>query len=153
MNSMQIKAEKNRINKLVEDQEQKKASLLLEIGKITYQKIREKSIDSYGFEELCLSIKEIDELIYENNIKRDDLESKNSKEVCECGEICSYGSKFCSSCGAELNRYKIRKIICEYCKKEIDSDSNFCVCCGNKVDLDNKVKDNIYIEKYEVIEE
>ena len=134
MNNIQIKSEKFKLAKLIEEEEMRKANLLLQMGELTYQKIREKTIVDSSFEELCNYIMEADSNIYENRLKIEEFSNVNSKEVCECGEICKSGSKFCPSCGNELNINKYNNIVCSFCHKEIESDSKFCICCGKKVD-------------------
>ena len=61
--------EKYNINMEIENAQIKKANLLLDIGIMTYEKIRNNIIIDDSFNNICDEILEIDKLIYNNNLK------------------------------------------------------------------------------------
>ena len=46
---------------------------------------------------------------------------------CNCGTINSKNAKFCKKCGKPLNR------VCPHCGASVDSDSEYCSNCGQKI--------------------
>jgi len=49
------------------------------------------------------------------------------KVKCSCGELNDEGSKYCKSCGKELQKR------CPSCNEVVDPDSSFCNHCGKKL--------------------
>ncbi|MGL6107130.1 zinc ribbon domain-containing protein [Romboutsia sp.] len=115
----------------VEEAQTEKTSLLLEMGMLTYRKIRENRINDKDFDNICKEILELDKIIYANKL---DLEEER-KLTCECGNIINTDDKFCSECGNKISTEEKLEdfIVCKHCEYEIDLDSNYCICCGNKV--------------------
>ena len=74
-----IENEKNDIYMEIENAQIKKANLLLDMGIMTYEKIRNEIIIDDSFDNICNEILEIDKLIYNNNLRIKKLEEK-SKE-------------------------------------------------------------------------
>ena len=68
-----IENEKNDIYIDIENAQIKKANLLLNMGIITYEKIRNNIIVDDSFDSICDEILEIDKLIYNNNLKNSTL--------------------------------------------------------------------------------
>lgn len=127
--------EKTNPEKEIKVAQDKKLNLLLDMGILTYQKLREKTIEDPSFDELCEEIFELDKIIYENSSKIDKEDPRDISFTCECGNVYNQGDKFCVECGnkIEIEREDIDIIECIYCDTKIDSDSNFCICCGKQV--------------------
>ena len=124
----------SKITSLINDAENKKSSLLIEMGILTYQKIREGHINIEDFDSLSNSLLELDKYIYDNNLELNKLKKKNITNDCECGNKIKDQDKFCSVCGKKVDDLDDRNmIVCEFCNSEIEADSNYCVCCGKKV--------------------
>ena len=64
-----IENEKNDIYMEIENAQIKKANLLLDMGIMTYEKIRNEIIIDDSFDNICNEILEIDKLIYNNNLR------------------------------------------------------------------------------------
>lgn len=123
-----------RINNLINEAESKKSTLLMEMGILTYQQIREGYIKVEDFDSISNSILELDKFIYDRNIELKELKKKNTTNSCECGNTIKNNDKFCSICGKKVEELDdIIMISCEFCESEIEADSNYCVCCGKKV--------------------
>ena len=117
----------------IDNAERKKASLLLNIGILTYEKIRNEEIIDSSFDSLCNEILELDKLIYNNNLKINDLEETSKDIVCECGSILNSENNFCGTCGKKIDINDIYFIECIKCNALNEEDSNYCQCCGNRL--------------------
>lgn len=126
--------ERTKISNLINEAENKKSSLLIEMGILTYQKIREGYIKIEDFDSLSNSLLELDKYIYDRSLELNKLKKKNVTNDCECGNKIKGQDRFCSVCGKKVDDLDDRNmIICEFCDSEIEEDSNYCVCCGKKV--------------------
>ena len=130
----EVSEESIRIINLINEAENKKSILLMEMGILTYQKIREGYINIEDFESISNSILELDKFIYDRNLELNKLKKKNDTNNCECGNKIKNEDRFCSVCGKKVEDLDNgNTIICEFCDSEIEADSNYCVCCGKKV--------------------
>lgn len=135
---IELYKEKSKINREIGDIQEKKSKLFLEMGMLTYQKIRENSIDDECFDKLCDELLEFDKIIYEKNMEINDMEIAEINVTCECGYVGNINDKYCAECGRkfELDNDYNDFIVCGYCESEIDSESEFCPCCGRKIIMD-----------------
>lgn len=135
---IELYKEKSKINREIDDIQEKKSKLFLEMGMLTYQKIRENSIDDECFDKFCDELLELDKIIYEKNMEINDMEIAESNVTCECGYVGNINDKYCAECGRkfELDNDCNDFIVCGYCESEIDSESEFCPCCGRKIIMD-----------------
>lgn len=117
----------------IENAQIKKANLLLDMGIITYEKIRNKTIIDDSFDNLCSEILEIDKIIYNNNLKIQSLEEKSKDIVCECGRILNSDNNFCGSCGKKIEVEEEYLIECITCNSLNEEDAVYCGCCGRKL--------------------
>ncbi|MBO3446019.1 zinc ribbon domain-containing protein [Clostridium sp. CCUG 7971] len=123
--------------KVINEAELKKTNLLLEMGILTLKKIRLNEINDYSFNELCNEILELDKIIYENNLNINQLEKDKRGIFCECGYVANVNDKFCVECGRKIQSEdsQVDFKICTHCNNKMDADSNYCICCGNKLGL------------------
>lgn len=128
-----IENEKSDIHMEIEKAEMKKANLLLDIGIITYEKIRNKIIIDDTFDNICNEILQIDKLIYNNNLRLKKLEEKSNELVCECGSVLNYENKFCGTCGKKVHVEEDYLIECRRCNSYNEENSVYCSCCGIKL--------------------
>ena len=68
--------ERTRISNLINEAENKKSSLLIEMGILTYQKIREGYIKIEDFDSLSNSLLELDKYIYDRNLELNKLKKR-----------------------------------------------------------------------------
>lgn len=63
---------------------------------------------------------------------KDEMQKKDSVKIrcLECNALNDENAKFCSNCGAKLE--KVRK--CPDCGKELDENAKFCSNCGKKIE-------------------
>lgn len=62
---VELYKEKSKLNREIDDIQEEKAKIFLEMGILTYQKIREDSINDNSFDKFCDELLELDKLIYE----------------------------------------------------------------------------------------
>ena len=67
MNNIKNSNESIKIKNIIKDAEDKKSLLLIDMGSLTYQKIRENIIIDKDFDTICTEILELDKIIYNNN--------------------------------------------------------------------------------------
>lgn len=134
MNNIKNSNESIKIKNIIKDAEYKKSLLLIDMGSLTYQKIRENIIIDKDFDTICTEILELDKIIYNNNKELENINKINTISYCECGNKMKKGDKFCSICGKKSDELiETETIECEFCNQHIELDSIYCVCCGNKV--------------------
>ena len=131
--NMQKESEKMKIKKKINECEDKKAQVLLQMGIKTYDKIRKDELVDSDFNQMCEEIKNIDIDIYMSYMKLKSIEGDKKKNTCECGYVAFKNEKFCPQCGRNLIVEEKKYIICETCNEETEADSNYCECCGNKI--------------------
>lgn len=125
----------SKLNKTIEDISAKKAEVLLEVGMNVYKKVREGIIKDEEIIEKCKNIVGFDYIIYDNKIKIEELKKVNEGFTCSCGKTLTYEDKFCGGCGnkVEIPVENIEYVTCNNCEMNINSDLNFCPCCGIKI--------------------
>lgn len=132
LSNMQKESEKIKIKKKINEYEDKKAQVLLQIGIKAFDKIRKDELVDSDFNQMCEEIKNIDIEIYMNYMKLKSME--RDKNTCECGYLAFKNEKFCPQCGKSLIIEEKNHVICENCNEETEEDSNYCTCCGSKID-------------------
>lgn len=134
-NKVDLVKEKNSINKIINENQELKSRLFLDMGILTYDKIRKNEIVDTDFDEISNEIVKIDKIIYENMKIIEALNKSMEESICECGKTISKGAKFCAECGkkVEIELEEKEYITCEICNMNIDIDSIYCICCGNKI--------------------
>ena len=128
-----VENEKNDIYKEIEISKIKMANLLLDMGIMTYEKIRNEIIVDNSFDDICNEILEIDKLIYNNNLRIKKLEEKSDDIVCECGSVLNSENKFCGTCGKKVEIEEEYLTECIRCNSLNEEDSVYCACCGAKL--------------------
>lgn len=128
-----IENKKNDIYIEIENAQIKKANLLLDMGIMTYEKIRNKIIIDDSFDSICNEILDIDKLIYNNNLKIQSLEENSKEIVCDCGSVLNKDNNFCGTCGKKVEIEEKHFIECTRCESLNEEDSVYCACCGIKL--------------------
>ena len=125
----------SRLNKIIEDANDKKTEVLLSIGIDTYSKVRAGLINDVDLLKKCEGIVGFDYIIYNNKKKIEEYETLNEGFVCSCGHHLTPEDKFCGGCGQ-----KVEMIIeepnlkfCKNCDANISAIAKFCPCCGVKL--------------------
>uniref|UniRef100_UPI001034E0B1 zinc ribbon domain-containing protein n=1 Tax=Clostridioides difficile TaxID=1496 RepID=UPI001034E0B1 len=80
---VELYKEKSKLNREIDDIQEKKAKIFLEMGILTYQKISEDSINDNSFDKFCDELLELDKLIYEKNMEINEMEMAESNVTCE----------------------------------------------------------------------
>ena len=128
-----IENEKFIILEEIENAERKKENLLLNMGIMTYEKIRNEKIVDESFDNICDELLEVDKLIYNNNIKINKLEETSKDIICECGNILNSENNFCGICGKKIEIKNSYYNECKKCNTLNEDDSIYCGCCGIKL--------------------
>lgn len=137
---LQLVQEMNRLKKEMNEASMRKAKVLLEVGQLTYSKIRQGEILDSELAEITEKLVGIDREIYESRKMANELQSKSSQNGITCSScqtVNSEDAKFCGGCGekveAAVNMEVAEGINCVMCEETIPESANFCHCCGTKV--------------------
>lgn len=120
-----------------------------QLGALVYRQWQENASNSADINEICLSIKDKEKSIVENNEKIEALQRENEqilhtsgKRICSCGYANSDTVKFCVNCGKafvepvtspEVNgqvQQTSNKSICS-CGYANNENAKFCLNCGS----------------------
>lgn len=138
---LQIVQEINRLRKEINESSVKKTKVLLEVGQVTYKKMRNGEIVDPQLLSITEQLIAIDQQIYQSNVKVNQLNSRNSDDqgkVCpSCQTTNSVDANFCGGCGGKIEAdIKVEisgEATCQKCEEAIPEVANFCPCCGSKV--------------------
>lgn len=148
ISNIQKESEKMKIKKDINQCEDRKVQVLLQMGIKTFDKIRKSELVDSDYDELCEEIKSIDIDIYTKYMKLRRLEKENKKATCQCGYVALKNEKFCPQCGNNLVQEEKKFIVCDNCNEETEINSNYCSCCGSKISRENNIENKyIYIEE------
>ncbi|MFA9558133.1 zinc ribbon domain-containing protein [Evansella sp. AB-rgal1] len=135
-----IAQEVSKLKKTINESSQKKSKALMELGILTYKKMRTGEITDPEFQEIAKNITGLDKNIYASSAKVNELnakENENGGVICtSCEAVNGPDDKFCGGCGAKLEKVEelveVAKKDCRECEETIPSSANFCPCCGSK---------------------
>lgn len=136
---LQTAQEVSRLNRNVNELGQKKSKALLELGQLTYMKIRSGEITDAELVELTSNLVGLDKNIFTSIKKIAELnKSDDNQQACpSCGTVNGVNDKFCGGCGTKLEAEKETSLIneeqCEHCEEMVPSGANFCPCCGQSI--------------------
>lgn len=148
LSNIQKESERMKIKKDINECEDRKVQVLLQMGIKTFDKIRKSELVDSDYDELCEEIKSIDIDIYTKYMKLRSLEKENKKTTCQCGYVAFKNEKFCPQCGNNLVQEEKKFIVCDNCNEETEINSNYCSCCGSKISRENNLENkDIYIEE------
>ncbi|CEI73353.1 zinc ribbon domain-containing protein [Romboutsia hominis] len=128
----------SKYNKIIDEVENKRRILLEEIGILVYEKIRQGEITNLEIREACKPLIGFDYTIYDNKKKIQEINNKKNGLTCDCGARISLEDKFCGGCGTkvEIPDDNTEYIECSSCETIVPENSNFCPCCGYKIEFD-----------------
>lgn len=148
LSNIQKESERMKIKKDINECEDRKVQVLLQMGIKTFDKIRKSELVDSDYDELCEEIKSIDIDIYTKYMKLRSLEKDYKKTTCQCGYVAFKNEKFCPQCGNNLVQEEKKFIVCDNCNEETGINSNYCSCCGSKITRENNLENkDIYIEE------
>ena len=147
LSNIQKESEKIKIKKSINEYEDLKAQSLLKLGIMTFDKIRKNKIQDEDFNSICEEIRGYDIEIYTKYMQLRSFEKENTKTTCECGYVAFKNEKFCPQCGNSLIKEEQQYIICPNCEQETEEDSNYCSCCGSKIENTIDIYEDEYIEE------
>lgn len=136
---LQVLQDINMFKKAVGDASVRKSMLLIEMGQMTYGRLRSND----GPEEdrkvvtMAQEIVELDKKIYAASKRIRELSQPVSNGVsCPCGAVNGETDNFCGGCGKQIDRAPVldesNMCICTSCDSSIPLEANFCPCCGSK---------------------
>lgn len=151
LSNIQKESERIKIKKIINECEDLKAQVLLNLGIMTFDKIRKGEIIDKDFDTLCEKIKNLDIEIYTKYMQLRNFENESKKTTCQCGYVAFKNEKFCPQCGKSLIEEKKSYITCHNCNQETEKGSNFCACCGNKIKQEcTHYDDEVYCDNEDV---
>lgn len=134
-----IAQEISKLNKILGESSLDKTKVLIELGQVTYRKLREGSLSDEELLSISQSITELDKKQFVTMKKINELNQQNhqSDNGCtSCGTVNSAGDKFCGGCGSKLDvevAVTVEKVPCTHCEEHVAVNATFCNCCGHKM--------------------
>ena len=117
--------------------DEKRTSLILDMGELTYGQIRTGEANEELVKSISEDIFEIDKNIFNLLETIEEKSAKENASLCQCGGHLSPDDKFCKSCGKKVELFEVdnnvETIICHRCNTETISTNNYCNCCGVKI--------------------
>lgn len=121
----------------VKEFEEKRTSLVLDLGELTYGEIRTGLINKELVESISNDIFGIDKNIFNLLKTIDEKSAKENADICQCGAPLSSEDKFCKSCGKKVEILQvdldIDTLACHRCGTENIVTNSYCNCCGVKI--------------------
>lgn len=121
----------------VRELEAKRTSLMLDLGELTYTRMRTSNGNEGLVESITGELLQIDKKIFNLLHTIEEKSFKESAGVCQCGNPLTPTDKFCKSCGNKVEVFEknlnVETIICHKCNTENITTNNFCNCCGVKI--------------------
>lgn len=136
-NKFQTSQEVINLRNQVEENQEIRTSLILSLGELAYEKIRNNELKDETVDSIGEKILELDKNIFDLLKIIEEKTKEDSSYVCECGTSLTLEDKFCKSCGKKVEipttNVDEEKIICNRCKSQISISSKYCNCCGMKL--------------------
>ncbi|WP_078593743.1 zinc ribbon domain-containing protein [Evansella clarkii] len=129
----------NRLKKIVQESALKKSEALIELGQLTYQKLRTGEITDSEFSKTAEGLTELDKEMYSanQNIAALSQSGTEGQVICtSCSAANGPDDKFCGGCGSKLEKESNQESAagsCTACETTYPATANFCPCCGKKV--------------------
>lgn len=138
---LQVSQEVSRLKREVSEASTAKSKILLEVGQLTYKKMRTGEVNDEELKGVTNRLLSLDHTIYQATFKIHEL---NAREGTDNGITCpncemenDEHAKFCGGCGDRIEKKVVSEEVdfahCDTCEEAIPKSSNFCPCCGMKV--------------------
>ncbi|MFF2446494.1 zinc ribbon domain-containing protein [Neobacillus sp. NPDC058068] len=138
---LQVAQEISQYRKLVQENSERRADLLLKLGEDTYRRIRTGDVQDPQLREYVLKIAELDRGIFQTQKALEQLNRKSDTWACSnCGTQIGANDKFCGSCGQIQEPIAIgndteETAVCPTCEEQVPAQAKFCACCGSRMVL------------------
>ncbi|WP_066067119.1 zinc ribbon domain-containing protein [Neobacillus soli] len=138
---LQTAQEISQYRKLVQENSERRANLLLQLGEQTSQKIRTGELKDLQLRDYVLKIAELDRQIFQTQSALEQLNRKSDSWACsKCGSQIGVDDKFCGSCGQQqepiaTGNDTVETAVCPTCEEQVPAQGNFCACCGSRLVL------------------
>lgn len=130
--------ELNRLKRSVEENSIKKSQILLELGRLTYRKIREGQINDPDLVKQSSNLVSLDKLMYVDGKSILEFSKTESDQVVcpSCNAANGKDDRFCGRCGLKLEPPKEVDVSnmtsCNQCEELVPGGAKYCPCCGSK---------------------
>lgn len=115
----------------------KRTSLILELGELTYGQMRDSGMDQDLVNSIGNEILDLDKKIFNLLSTIGEKSAKENDSLCECGATLTLNDKFCKECGKKVELFSakvdLETIRCNRCDMENLVGNKFCNCCGIKL--------------------
>ncbi|NLK20633.1 MAG: hypothetical protein GX308_00820 [Epulopiscium sp.] len=115
----------------VSDLQQKVLQKLVLLGEEVHYKMRKNELEDSKLKAISNEI-----CLLENEIAQENknIIHKKAEKICpKCNQPLDEGTKFCNSCGLDINKFYMEEVKeCGVCKGLIQKESAFCNICGSK---------------------
>jgi hypothetical protein len=134
---LQIAQEINKLKKSIAESSQKKSKILLEVGQLTYRKMRTGELQDADLLHMSNNIIDLDKQMYMATTQIAELSKTTQNGVlCSCGTMNGMNDKFCGGCGAKIEQPAEIDLStassCSQCEEIVPVGANFCPCCGSR---------------------
>ena len=135
---LQLAQEISQQKKLINENAEKKAELLLKMGELVYKKIRTAELSDPQLDAFAKDIIQYDQRIYQSQqtLVQLNFTSQQGKNCNSCGGPITADDKFCGSCGQKVEQPQaaanVETAACPVCEAEVPAHAAFCICCGNQ---------------------
>lgn len=138
---LQTVQEISQLKKLIQENDEKRANLIFQLGEDTYRKIRSGELQDPQLRKYFLEIAEIDRNIFQGQASLEQIKQKaDTRECSNCGASIGADDKFCGVCGQQqaeplLLKDSSQLATCPTCEQSIPLQAKFCPCCGSRLSL------------------
>ncbi|WP_263629630.1 zinc ribbon domain-containing protein [Bacillus tianshenii] len=134
---LQIAQEIGRLKKGMAESSLQKSKILLELGQVTYGKLRKGQFQDEELFGIAHSIIGLDKQMYTASKQIAELSKTTQNGVmCSCGTLNGVTDKFCGGCGAKIEQAAEVDLStassCGHCEEVVPAGANFCPCCGSR---------------------
>jgi hypothetical protein len=131
--------EVSQYKKVISENTEKRAEIILKLGEVVYKKIRSGEIQDSELRSISQDVISLDQLIYRTEVMLGKLNEKslNNQSCPSCGNALTAGDKFCGSCGYKVEEIQAAETeetaACPTCEEQVSVNAAFCGCCGNRL--------------------
>ncbi|WP_263629633.1 zinc ribbon domain-containing protein [Bacillus tianshenii] len=134
---LQVAQEISRLKKSMAECSLKKSKILLELGQVTYRKLRSGLIQDEELATHVGSIVGLDKQMYTASKQIIELSKTTQNGIaCSCGTVNGATDRFCGGCGSKIEQPNEIDLstasACGKCEEVVPVGANFCPCCGSK---------------------
>jgi membrane protease subunit (stomatin/prohibitin family) len=135
---LQTVQEISQYRKVIQENGEKRASIILALGEAAFKKMRAGELQDVELHELTQKVLQFDQEIFkaQKAVEKLARQAKQENGCPSCGATVTENDKFCGSCGQKVEA--VNELVdeeteqCRVCEEEIPVSSKYCICCGTQ---------------------